>query len=52
MLSGVEADESPNHMKQLDILLKHRSVDFAMNGERDKLRMKETTNELESLIPL
>ena len=53
VLSSVERDESPNHTKQLEdskILPADQNADFAIYNDCEKLRMKEETNELESLV--
>ena len=53
MLSSVERDDLYiiwNNWTMSKILLAQWSVDFAMGHEREKLRMKETTNELASFI--
>ena len=53
MLSSVERDDFPNHTKQLEDVQDFTcrwSVDFAMDHERENMRMKEATNELTSHI--
>ena len=50
ILSSLESDESPYYTKQVrmsKILLADWIANFAMDDGCEKLRMKETTNELE-----
>ena len=49
----MEGDESPNHMKQLEDvqdLTCNSTIDFAMDDEGERSRMKESTSELASLV--
>ena len=51
----MEGDESQilqNYWKMSKILLANWSVDFVMDHGREKLKMKEPTNELEISFPL
>jgi hypothetical protein len=56
VLSSVERDEFPKSYGKLanwrmsKIFLAYWSADFAMDDEHDKLRVKEATNKLASLI--
>ena len=53
MLSSVEGDESLNYTKQPEDVQNFTyrfECRFSMDGECERLRMKESTNELASLI--
>ena len=52
ILEGDESQILQNYWKMSKILLANWSVDFVMDHGREKLKMKEPTNELEISFPL